>query len=68
MWIAFVIIPYTGAVHILRHRAATKLHEAGWSVKDIMESFGWTTVETAMKYTHVSRERLQSLIKKTSNL
>jgi integrase len=52
-----------GAVHILRHTAATKLLEAGFTEQDLMEWFGWSDRKMVDRYVHISNQRLQKLVK-----
>ena len=52
-----------GAVHILRHTAATKLLEAGFTESDLMEWFGWGDRRMVDRYVHIRNERLQRLVK-----
>lgn len=51
--------------HTLRKLAATRLAEAGARPQDLMEVFGWSSMETAGKYLQAQREReLEALVTK----
>lgn len=53
-------------VHCTRHTAATRFIEAGWPLPLIMEWFGWSSIETAMKYIHISKAELHKRAKEVS--
>jgi integrase len=55
-----------GAVHILRHTAATKLLEAGLTESDLMEWFGWSSRKMLDRYVHITNRRLQKLIRQVN--
>jgi len=56
----------SGSVHILRHTAATKLLESGFTEQDLMEWFGWSDRRMVDRYVHISNQRLQKLVKLVS--
>lgn len=45
--------------HKLRHTCATRLLEAGVDIRVVKEWLGHTNIQTTVKYTHVSAERLR---------
>lgn len=47
--------------HTIRHTMATHAAEAGAGVGDLMEMFGWKSVEAAMVYVHPSGSHLRDL-------
>jgi integrase/recombinase XerC len=51
-----------GAVHILRHTAATALLGAGANLREVQEFLGHSRITTTETYTHVSKEKLRSKV------
>jgi site-specific recombinase XerD len=56
-----------GAVHILRHTAATALLEAGANLREVQEFLGHSKVTTTEIYTHVVKEKLQNAVQRAFN-
>jgi site-specific recombinase XerD len=54
-----------GAVHILRHTAATALLDAGANLREVQEFLGHSRITTTEIYTHVSKKNLQSKVDQT---
>ena len=53
-----------GAVHILRHTAATILLEAGANLREVQEFPGHSKITTTEIYTHIVQEKLESAVKR----
>ena len=51
-----------GAVHILRHTAATAVLEAGANIREVQEFLGSFAVKHDAIYTHVVQEKLESAV------
>jgi len=51
-----------GAVHILRHTAATALLAAGANIREVQEFLGHSRITTTEIYTHVSKDKLKSKV------
>jgi integrase len=52
--------------HDLRHTAATRIGEAGATLAELMEIFGWSNPKMADRYTHVTKERLHQAVEKAA--
>ena len=53
-----------GAVHILRHTAATALLETGANLREVQEFLGHSDVSTTQLYTHIAQKNLSSAVKR----
>ena len=51
-----------GAVHILRHTAATALLDAGANIREVQEFLGHSRITTTEIYTHVNKDKLKSKV------
>jgi len=54
-----------GAVHILRHTAATALLDAGANLREVQQFLGRSCVTTTEIYTHISKDKLKAKVAKT---
>jgi site-specific recombinase XerD len=53
-----------GAVHILRHTAATAMLEHGANIREVQEFLGHSSITTTEIYTHVVQDRLESAVQR----
>ena len=51
-----------GAVHILRHTAATAMLETGANIREVQEFLGHSSITTTEIYTHVVQEKLEGAV------
>jgi len=51
-----------GAVHILRHTAASQMLSAGNSIRDVMELLGHEDLQTTQIYLHTQKENLRKAV------
>lgn len=51
-----------GAVHILRHSAATTMLESGANIREVQDFLGHSTIAVTEIYTHVVQEKLESAV------
>jgi integrase/recombinase XerD len=53
-----------GAVHILRHTAATALLETGANLREVQEFLGHSNITMTQIYTHIAQKNLSSAVKR----